>query len=106
VAGRNRDDYSRRFLGTDELIGNFGTTRWGRHRSCKPYSSVKESVMDNKDQVKGRMKQAVGDLTDNKALKKEGKTDVKVGRVKEVLQDTKNKADHAVDSVRDKLTHR
>jgi uncharacterized protein YjbJ (UPF0337 family) len=51
------------------------------------------------------MKQAVGDLTDNKALKKEGKTDVKVGKVKEVLHDAKNKADHAVDSVRDKLTH-
>jgi uncharacterized protein YjbJ (UPF0337 family) len=61
--------------------------------------------MDNKDQVKGRMKQAVGDLTDNKALKKEGKADVKVGRVKEVLQDAKDKADHAVDAVRDKLTH-
>jgi uncharacterized protein YjbJ (UPF0337 family) len=61
--------------------------------------------MDNKDQAKGRVKQAVGDLTDNKALKKEGKNDAKVGRVKEVLQDAKDKADHMVDTVRDKVTH-
>ena len=35
--------------------------------------------MDNKDQVKGKVKQAVGDLTDNEDLKKEGKADEKAG---------------------------
>ena len=38
--------------------------------------------MDNKDQFKGRVKQAVGDLTDNKDLKREGKADEKAGEVK------------------------
>ena len=39
--------------------------------------------MDNKDQVKGKVKQAVGDLTDNEDLKKEGKADKQAGGVKE-----------------------
>ena len=43
-------------------------------------------VMDNKDQVKGRVKQAVGDLTDNEDQKKEGKADEKAGDVKEFLE--------------------
>ena len=39
--------------------------------------------MDNKDQVKGKAKQAVGDLTDNEDLKKEGKADDVVDKVKD-----------------------
>jgi hypothetical protein len=34
--------------------------------------------MDNKDQVKGNVKQAVGDLTGNEDLKKEAKADENV----------------------------
>jgi uncharacterized protein YjbJ (UPF0337 family) len=45
-------------------------------------------VMDNKDQVKGKVKQAVGDLTDNEDLKKE----------------RKDTADDLVDAVKDKVT--
>ena len=41
--------------------------------------------MDNKDQVKGKVKQAVGDLTDNDDLKKEGKADEKAGDVKDKI---------------------
>ena len=48
------------------------------------------------DQAKGRAKQAVGDLTDDKDLKAEGKTDEASGKVKE-------KFDDAVDSVKDKV---
>ena len=62
--------------------------------------------MDNKDQLKGKVKQAVGDLTDNKDLKREGKADEKAGRAKEILQTAKDKADHMVDTVRDKTTNR
>jgi uncharacterized protein YjbJ (UPF0337 family) len=46
------------------------------------------------DQVKGRVKQAVGDLTDDDELKREGKIDEGAGKVKE-----------AVDKVKDKLTN-
>jgi uncharacterized protein YjbJ (UPF0337 family) len=60
--------------------------------------------MDNKDQVKGKVKQAVGDLTDNEDLKKEGKADEQAGDVKEFLEDVKGKADDLVDTVKDKIT--
>jgi uncharacterized protein YjbJ (UPF0337 family) len=61
-------------------------------------------VMDNKDQVKGKVKQAVGDLTDNKDLKKEGKADEKAGEVKKFLESVKDKAEDLVDTVKDKIT--
>jgi uncharacterized protein YjbJ (UPF0337 family) len=50
-------------------------------------------VSGEADQAKGRIKQAVGDLTDDKDLKREGKVDEGAGKVKD-----------AVDSVKDKLT--
>jgi uncharacterized protein YjbJ (UPF0337 family) len=60
--------------------------------------------MDNKDQVEGKVKQAVGDLTDNEELKKEGRADEKAGQAKELLETVKHKADELVDKVKDKLT--
>lgn len=45
------------------------------------------------DQAKGRVKEAVGELTDNNDMKREGKLDKAGGKVK-----------NAVDSVKDKLT--
>ena len=63
--------------------------------------------MDNNlDQAKGRVKQAVGDLTDNKDLKKQGKADENAGKVKEFLEDTKDKAEDLVDKVKDRSTNR
>ena len=49
-----------------------------------------------KDDMKGRAKEAVGDLTDNDELKREGKTDRAVGKVKD-------KIDEAADMVKDNL---
>jgi uncharacterized protein YjbJ (UPF0337 family) len=60
--------------------------------------------MENKDQVKGKVKQAVGDLTGNEDLKKEGKADEKAGEVKEFLGDVKDKAEDLVDKVKDRVT--
>jgi uncharacterized protein YjbJ (UPF0337 family) len=60
--------------------------------------------MENKDQAKGKAKQAVGDLTGNEDLKKEGKADEKAGKVKEFLGDVKDKAEDLVDKVKDKVT--
>jgi uncharacterized protein YjbJ (UPF0337 family) len=59
--------------------------------------------MDNKDQMKGKAKQAVGDLTGNEDLKKEGKADEKAGEVKEFVEGVKDKADDLVDTVKDKI---
>ena len=60
--------------------------------------------MDNKDQAKGKIKQAVGDLTDNEDLKREGKLDEKAGEAKELLENVKDKAEDLVDKVKDKFT--
>ena len=60
--------------------------------------------MDNKDQLKGKLKQAIGDVTDDKDLTKEGKADERAGDVKEFLENPKDKADHLVDTVKDKIT--
>lgn len=58
----------------------------------------------NVEQTKGRIKQAVGDLTGDDDLKKEGKADERAGKAKEFLDDTKDRADDLVDTVKDKLT--
>ena len=60
-----------------------------------------ESKMDD---LKGRAKEAVGDLTDNASLKQEGKADQLAGKVKEKLSDAKEWLDDKVDSIKDK-TH-
>jgi uncharacterized protein YjbJ (UPF0337 family) len=46
------------------------------------------------DEIKGRVKEAVGDLTDNQDLKNSGKADKAAGKVKQGVE-------HAVDKVRD-----
>ncbi|MFM2076491.1 MAG: CsbD-like [Actinomycetota bacterium] len=48
---------------------------------------------ENTDTAKGKIKQAVADLTDDKDLKREGKLDVATGKTKE-----------AIDAARDKIS--
>ena len=50
------------------------------------------------DQIKGRIKEAAGVLTDNDRLKREGKLDQVVGTVKE-------KTEEAVDRIKNVLTN-
>jgi uncharacterized protein YjbJ (UPF0337 family) len=57
----------------------------------------------NTDDLKGRAKEAVGDLTNNDHLKREGRTDRKVGKAKELIDDVSEKAKELVDDVKDKL---
>lgn len=59
--------------------------------------------MPNKDDLKGRVKQAAGDLTDDRDLKNEGKRDQAAGKAKELVDDAKDKINDAVDTVKDKL---
>ncbi len=42
-------------------------------------------MVDNADELKGRIKEAAGDLTDNDDLKREGKVDQATGKVKDVV---------------------
>jgi uncharacterized protein YjbJ (UPF0337 family) len=55
--------------------------------------------MGNLDQAKGRAKQAIGDLTDDDDLRREGEVDEKAGDVKDKIGD-------AVDAVKEKITDR
>jgi len=55
------------------------------------------------DQAKGRMKQAVGDLTDDDSMKAEGEADEAAGKVKSGIDSAKDKASEAVDKVREKI---
>jgi uncharacterized protein YjbJ (UPF0337 family) len=55
------------------------------------------------DDIKGRAKEAAGDLTDNDDLKREGKTDRASGKAKDVIEDVKDKAESAVDKVKEKM---
>jgi len=50
----------------------------------------------NKDDAKGRVKEAAGDLTGNDDLKREGKVDKATGKVKEGVE-------NAADKVKDAL---
>ncbi len=59
--------------------------------------------MPNTDDLKGRMKEAAGDLTDDQDLKDEGRTDRMAGSVKDKVNDAKEKVEDAVDAVKDKL---
>jgi uncharacterized protein YjbJ (UPF0337 family) len=57
----------------------------------------RQNAMSNADDAKGRVKEAVGDLTDDKDLKREGKIDRAEGAAKEKL-------DKAADKVKDAVT--
>ncbi len=46
----------------------------------------------NKDDAKGRLKEAAGSLTDDEKLKREGKVDKATGKVKEGLDRAADKA--------------
>lgn len=59
--------------------------------------------MPNKDEVKGRAKQAAGVVTGDKALEREGKADRIAGTVKEKVGTVKEKVDEARDWIADKV---
>ncbi|HZB41335.1 MAG TPA: CsbD family protein [Ilumatobacter sp.] len=54
------------------------------------------------DQVKGRLKQAAGDLADDDDMKREGQRDETAGKVKEKVGDVKDEVDDAIDAVKNK----
>ncbi len=48
-------------------------------------------MVDNADELKGRVKEAAGDLTDDDDLKRDGKVDQGKGKVKEAVDDIADK---------------
>jgi uncharacterized protein YjbJ (UPF0337 family) len=54
--------------------------------------------MGGKDEAKGRVKEAAGDLTGDKDLQREGKTDQAAGKAKDAVDKT---ADKVKDALRD-----
>ena len=55
--------------------------------------------MEEKDELKGRLEQAAGDLTDNRQLKREGQVDRAAAKIKEILEEAKTKVDEAVEKL-------
>lgn len=55
------------------------------------------------DKMKGRAKQAAGDLSDNDELEREGERDEAAGKLKGVVDDAKDGIDNMIDSAKRKL---
>lgn len=53
------------------------------------------------DKIKGRVKEAVGVITDNDRLKREGQTDQAVGEVKEAAEKVKDTVKRVVEKIKD-----
>jgi uncharacterized protein YjbJ (UPF0337 family) len=56
-----------------------------------------------KDDIKGRVKEATGDLTDDDDLKREGKADQFGADIKEKAETAKDKVNEAVDDVKERF---
>jgi uncharacterized protein YjbJ (UPF0337 family) len=56
-----------------------------------------------KDDLKGRAKEAAGDLTDDDELKREGKADRAAGTVKEKLEKAKDKGEEVIDKAKERI---
>ena len=54
------------------------------------------------DEAKGRLKEAIGVLSGNKNLKRQGKVDQVVGKAKDTVDNIRAKADEKVEQLRDK----
>jgi uncharacterized protein YjbJ (UPF0337 family) len=55
------------------------------------------------DQMKGKAKEAVGDLTGNKDLKSEGEADRRAGEAKEKAGKVEEKVEDVIDKAKDVL---
>ena len=87
----NEDDGRWRGWSTRSRVVGAGTTK-GR---C--------AMGAQSDQVKGHVKEAVGDLIGDKDPAAEGKTDRRIGAVEEKIDDAKDKVEEVVDKAKDAL---
>ncbi|QLK86000.1 CsbD family protein [Staphylococcus sp. 17KM0847] len=52
------------------------------------------------DQLKGNVKETVGNVTDNEQLENEGQGDKAAGKVKEAVENVKDKATDVIDKLK------
>jgi uncharacterized protein YjbJ (UPF0337 family) len=55
------------------------------------------------DELKGRAKQAAGDLADDDELRRSGKADEASGKVKQAVEHAKDKVEEGVDRAKDRV---
>ena len=58
------------------------------------------------DQIKGRVKQAAGDLTDDDDLKRSGERDEAGGKVKEAVENAADKIAEGIDRAKERVDDR
>ena len=63
----------------------------------------RDELDGRKEQLKGKIKQAAGDLTDNESLRDEGVADEAVGDVQEAFGKGRRKVGEALDDLGDKI---
>ena len=63
----------------------------------------RDEIDGKTDQIKGKLKQAAGDLTDDEQLRGEGAADEMVGNVKEGFGRGRRKVGEAIEDLGDKL---
>lgn len=56
------------------------------------------------DDVKGRIKEAAGVLTGDEKLQREGRADQTAGKIKKAVEKIKDKAEDAIDDLKDSLS--
>jgi uncharacterized protein YjbJ (UPF0337 family) len=63
----------------------------------------KDEVQGKADQAKGRVKKAVGDLTDDEQLRDEGEVDDASGQVQEAFGKGKRKVGEAIEDIGERI---
>ena len=63
-------------------------------------------MSENAQEMKGRAKQAAGDLTDDKELKREGRVDRAGARAKDTIDEAADKAKRGMDKLAGKANDR
>jgi uncharacterized protein YjbJ (UPF0337 family) len=81
------------------------------YREQQPDTDKEKQTMEGKfegkkDDLRGRVKEAAGDLTDDDELKREGKADRATGTVKEKLEKAKEKGEEVIDKAKERIQRR
>jgi uncharacterized protein YjbJ (UPF0337 family) len=74
--------------------------RTGYDRAFNRPRTEDETMEGKKDELKGRVKEAAGDLTDDRDLKREGKSDQAAGKVKQKVEDAKDWVEDKIDDLK------
>ncbi len=97
----NAENLERQVWSRCEWVRRTGTaTRQARNKTTQQdHEGVRMGAIDD---IKGRAKKALGDLTDNNKLKQEGKADRATGKVKDAADAVSDKVKDAADALRKK----